>query len=143
MSINANLAPPVAYFSMEVGLISNMPTYSGGLGVLAGDTLRAAADMGQNMIGITLLNRKGYFKQHLDVSGYQTEAPDNWEPAQFLEPGTVDISIMLEGRQVHIKPWRYVLTGITGHHVSGVFFGCQCAGKFTLGPWFNRFSLWW
>jgi starch phosphorylase len=63
MNQNANIAPPVAYFSMEVGIISDMPTYSGGLGVLAGDTLRAAADMGQPMIGITLLNRKGYFQQ--------------------------------------------------------------------------------
>jgi glycogen phosphorylase len=121
MSINANLAPPVAYFSMEVGLISDMPTYSGGLGVLAGDTLRAAADMGQDMIGITLLNRKGYFKQHLDVAGNQTETPDFWEPAQFLEPGSVEISITLEGRQVHIRPWRYVVTGITGHHVPVYF----------------------
>lgn len=52
-----------AYFSMEVGLDSAMPTYSGGLGILAGDTLRAAADLGLPMIGVTLLHRKGYFRQ--------------------------------------------------------------------------------
>ncbi len=77
---------PVAYFSMEVGLLSAMPTYSGGLGVLAGDTLRAAADMGLPMIGITLLNRKGYFRQHLDAKGNQTESPVIWNPDKFLEP---------------------------------------------------------
>jgi starch phosphorylase len=65
----------VAYFSMEVGLDSSMPTYSGGLGVLAGDTLRAAADLGLPMIGVTLLHRKGYFRQSLDAGGNQTESP--------------------------------------------------------------------
>jgi starch phosphorylase len=98
-----------------------MPTYSGGLGVLAGDTLRAGADMGQPMIGITLLNRKGYFKQHLDEQGNQTESPDTWNPSDFLEPGEADISIIIEGRKVKIKPWRYVLTGVSGHHVPVYF----------------------
>ena len=54
----------VAYFSMEVGIEPAMPTYSGGLGVLAGDTLRAAADLGVPMVGMTLLYRKGYLEQH-------------------------------------------------------------------------------
>jgi glycogen phosphorylase len=121
MYINANIAPQVAYFSMEVGIISDMPTYSGGLGVLAGDTLRAAADMGQPMIGITLINHKGYFMQHLDAHGNQTESPEYWEPSRFLEPGEADISVTIEGRKVKIKPWRYVLTGITGHHVPVYF----------------------
>ena len=52
----------VAYFSMEVGLVAQMPTYAGGLGVLAGDTLRSAADIGVPMVGVTLLHRKGYFR---------------------------------------------------------------------------------
>ena len=63
----------VAYFSMEICLDQAIPTYSGGLGVLAGDTLRSAADLGVPMVGITLLHRKGYFEQHLDESGQQTE----------------------------------------------------------------------
>ena len=71
---------PVAYFSMEVGLHPDMPTYSGGLGILAGDTLKAAADLGVPMIGITLLHRKGYFRQHLDSKGIQSEEPAAWEP---------------------------------------------------------------
>jgi starch phosphorylase len=67
--------PLVVYFSMEVGLESEMPTYSGGLGVLAGDNLRAAADLGVQVIGMTLLYRKGYFRQHLDANGNQSESP--------------------------------------------------------------------
>jgi starch phosphorylase len=63
----------IAYFSMEVGLDSAIPTYSGGLGVLAGDTLRAAADLGLPMVGITLLHRRGYFRQRLDAAGNQID----------------------------------------------------------------------
>jgi starch phosphorylase len=112
---------PVAYFSMEVGLESAMPTYSGGLGVLAGDTLRAAADMGLSMIGVTLLNRKGYFHQHLDVSGNQTESPVVWEPGNFLEAIETRTAISIEGRQVIIRPWRYMLVGAFGNRVPVYF----------------------
>ena len=56
----------IAYFSMEIGLASDMPTYSGGLGVLAGDTIRAAADLKVPIVAVTLLHRKGYFFQRLD-----------------------------------------------------------------------------
>ena len=68
------LATPrtIAYFSMEIGLEASIPTYSGGLGVLAGDTLRAAADMGLPMVAVTLLHRKGYFRQRLDDQGNQS-----------------------------------------------------------------------
>jgi glycogen phosphorylase len=111
----------VAYFSMEVGMDSNMPTYSGGLGVLAGDTLRAAADMGLPMIGITLLNRKGYFKQHLDSQGNQNEEPVNWNPADNLNLLSVSTSIILEGRAVHIQTWLYTIKGIQGHTVPVYF----------------------
>ncbi len=70
----------IAYFSMEIGLDPAMPTYSGGLGVLAGDSLRAAADLGMPMVAVTLLYRKGYFRQHLDAKGHQSEAPALWNP---------------------------------------------------------------
>ena len=106
---------------MEVGLVSAMPTYSGGLGVLAGDTLRAAADMGLPMIGITLLNRKGYFRQHLDAEGNQTESPVIWDPAKFLEPLDTRASVTIEGRPVRIRAWRYLLTGIFGNQVPVYF----------------------
>ncbi len=107
----------VAYFSMEVGLDSAIPTYSGGLGVLAGDTLRAAADMGLPMVGISLLNRKGYFKQSLDPQGNQSEGPAVWNPAATLRllPDTARITI--EGRTVHLRVWLYTIRGIQGHTV--------------------------
>ena len=115
---NPSIYPnPIAYFSMEVGLVADMPTYSGGLGVLAGDTLRAAADTGLPMIGITLLNRKGYFNQHLDASGNQTETPVIWEPKNFLKPLETLITITIEGRKVAIRPWQYLLYGASGQTV--------------------------
>ena len=70
----------VAYFSMEVALASYIPTYSGGLGVLAGDMLRAAADLRVPMVGVTLVHRHGYLDQELDESGSQTERPAPWTP---------------------------------------------------------------
>src|SRR5208337_3138792 len=96
----------VAYFSMEVGLDPAMPTYSGGLGVLAGDTLRAAADLGIDMVGVTLLHRKGYFLQGLDAQGNQSEAPASWSPEKLLEPLAPRISVSVEGRPVTVRAWR-------------------------------------
>src|SRR5580692_8855172 len=73
----------VAYFSMEIAIHPGMPTYSGGLGVLAGDTLRSAADLGVPLAAFTLLHRKGYFQQRLDAAGAQTELVQSWNPADF------------------------------------------------------------
>mgnify|MGYP005840495003 CR=1 FL=1 len=78
--------PRIAYFSMEIGLEAHIPTYSGGLGVLAGDTLRSAAELGLPMAGVTLVYRQGYFRQHLDAQGNQTESPAAWNPGRH--PGT-------------------------------------------------------
>jgi starch phosphorylase len=103
---------------MEVGLESHLPTYSGGLGVLAGDTLRAAADIGLSMVGITLLHRKGYFHQHLDDRGNQSESPSPWDPAARLESLPVRATIALRGRNVVVGAWRYRVRGLTGREVS-------------------------
>lgn len=111
----------VAYFSMEVGLDPGMPTYSGGLGLLAGDMLRAGADLGVPMVGVTLLHRKGYFRQHLDESGKQTETPAEWHPEEFLEALPVQAAVTVEGRKVSIRPWRYVVKGISGDLVDVYF----------------------
>ncbi len=108
----------VAYFSMEVGLDPAIPTYSGGLGILAGDFLRAAADTGFHMLGVTLLYRKGYFHQHLDSSGNQTESPVSWEPKEFLEPLSPRITVTIEGRNVLVRAWRYIIRGISGRDVN-------------------------
>lgn len=111
----------VAYFTMEVGLDPAMPTYGGGLGVLAGDTLRAAADLGMPMFGITLLHRKGYFRQHLDSRGDQTESACTWSPEQFLEELPPRVTITISRRPVQIRAWRYRVQGITGHTVPVYF----------------------
>ena len=85
---------------MEVGLDSGMPTYSGGLGVLAGDTLRAAADLGLPMIGVTLLHRKGYFHQTLDANGNQTQRPVTWRYEEILDPMVPRAFVPIAGRVV-------------------------------------------
>jgi len=107
----------VAYFSMEVGLDPAMPTYSGGLGVLAGDTLRAAADIGIRLVGVSLLHRRGYFRQHLDEHGNQTESPVEWSPEQFLEPMGPHAGVTIEGREVRIRAWRYLVKGRSEYQV--------------------------
>ncbi len=115
------LRPVVAYFCMEVGLDPALPTYAGGLGMLAGDTLSSAADLGIPMVGVTLLHRKGYFRQHLDSTGWQTEAPATWSPEALLEAVPQRVSVTIEGRPVRIRAWLYGLTGISGHTVPVYF----------------------
>ena len=111
----------IAYFSMEIGVEPAMPTYAGGLGVLAGDTLRAAADLGLPLVGVTLLYRKGYFRQHLDVMGHQTETPCVWSPDKYLEPLEPTVTITIEGRPVTIRAWRFLVHGIKGQTVPVYF----------------------
>lgn len=113
--------PAVAYFTMEIGLESAIPTYAGGLGVLAGDLLRAGADLGIPMVGVTLLHRKGYFRQHLDADGNQTESPVEWRPEEHLKAEDTRVSITIEGRQVLVRPWRYDISGADGSDVRVYF----------------------
>ena len=91
--ISPDQLPRIAYFSMEIGLEPHIPTYSGGLGVLAGDTLRSAADLRLPMVGLTLVYRKGYFRQHLDAQGNQTESPASWTPEEILEPLETKVTV--------------------------------------------------
>src|SRR5215472_1725175 len=110
--------PVVAYFSMEIALDPRMPTYSGGLGVLAGDTLRSAADIGVPIIGVTLLHRKGYFTQSLDSTGNQYEQPQHWTPETMLGEMDARAVVQIEGRNVQVRAWRYIIEGITGESVT-------------------------
>jgi glycogen phosphorylase len=112
------MSAKVAYFSMEIALECGIPTYSGGLGVLAGDTLRSAADLGTPMVGVTLLHRKGYFRQRLDPRGNQLEEDAPWNPVGLLEENGVRASVLLEGREVRLRAWRYSIRGISGHEVA-------------------------
>lgn len=107
----------VAYFSMEIAVLPSIPTYSGGLGVLAGDTLRAAADMGVPIAAITLAHRKGYFRQRLDPDGVQTGESQPWSPEKVLIAEAPVVTITIEGRPVAIKTWRYDMEGVTGHTI--------------------------
>jgi starch phosphorylase len=107
----------VAYFSMEIAINPGMPTYSGGLGVLAGDTLRSAADLGVPLVAFTLLHRKGYFQQHLDGKGVQTEEVQPWNPSDFCTEEPARVTVSVEDRVVTVRAWRYDLTGRYGHVV--------------------------
>jgi starch phosphorylase len=107
----------VGYFSMEIAIEPSMPTYSGGLGVLAGDTLRSAADMGLPLAAVTLVHRKGYFRQLLDPNGLQSEESQPWNPEQRLPQEEPRIVVTIEGRPVHVRAWRYEMEGVTGHTI--------------------------
>ncbi|PIV23288.1 MAG: alpha-glucan family phosphorylase [Deltaproteobacteria bacterium CG_4_8_14_3_um_filter_45_9] len=111
----------VAYFSMEVGVEPAMPTYSGGLGVLAGDTIRSAADLKVPMVAVTLLHRKGYFHQRLDARGWQKEEPAEWIIEDFLKEMLPKTSVMIEGRTVQLRSWKYEVKGIGGFKVPVYF----------------------
>jgi starch phosphorylase len=106
---------------MEIGLRADMPTYSGGLGVLAGDTIRSAADLRIPMVAVTLLHRKGYFYQKLDDSGWQSEEPVAWVVDDFLEEMPARVSVIIEGREVHLRAWKYEVVGVGGFSVPVYF----------------------
>jgi len=112
--MNGNATAKVAYFSMEIALEPSIPTYSGGLGVLAGDTLRSAADLSVPMVAVTLVHRKGYFRQHLDAEGHQMEEPNPWNPQDILDPVESRVRVSIEGRRVVIRAWRYIVKGFNG-----------------------------
>ena len=111
----------IAYFSMEIGVDPRIPTYAGGLGVLAGDTVRAAADLGLPFVAVTLLHRHGYFHQCLDAAGRQHEAPTPWDVEQVLEPLSPRITLSVNGRLVAVRAWLRVVVGINGASVPVIF----------------------
>jgi starch phosphorylase len=104
----------IAYFSMEIALDAGLPTYSGGLGVLAGDTIRSAADLGVPMVAVTLLYRKGYFFQHLDQKGTQTEEPVEWIIKDFLEEMPDRAKGILRAEPIQVRAWKYEVVGAGG-----------------------------
>ncbi len=107
--------PRVAYFSMEIALRNEIPTYAGGLGVLAGDTLRSAADLDIPLVAVTLASSAGYFNQVLDTEGRQSEQIDPWEPSRWAVPLDAIVAVTIEGRQIWVGGWLYVLKG----HMNG------------------------
>lgn len=111
----------IAYFSMEIGIDPKIPTYAGGLGILAGDMLKSAADLNIPIVGVTLLYRKGYFKQQIDKDGIQHELPENWHPEERLHLLPNEVSITIENRTVRIRAWEYTIIGATGYRVPVYF----------------------
>jgi len=111
----------IAYFSMEIAVEAEIPTYAGGLGVLAGDTIRSAADLKVPMVAVTLLHRKGYFNQTLDPTGWQREEPIAWTVEERLEEMPDRATVTLEGRAVHLRSWRYEVRGEGGFRVPVYF----------------------
>ena len=107
----------VAYFSMEIAINPGMHTYSGGLGVLAGDTLRSMADLGIPLVAFSLVHRKGYFRQLLDKNGNQSEDVQPWNPADFCVEEKARVTISIENRIVTLRCWRYDMVGRYGHIV--------------------------
>ena len=98
---------------MEIGLENDIPTYSGGLGILAGDTLRAAADMDLPLVAVTLAHREGYFQQKIE-EGQQHEASAHWKPEERLRPLEHIVTVQLEGHPIRVRGWRYTVSGIGG-----------------------------
>src|SRR5439155_8921543 len=111
----------IAYFSMEIALENAMPSYSGGLGVLAGDTIRAAADLRLPMVAVSLLYRKGYFTQRLAEDGSQTEEPVAWRVEDFLTEEPARASVPIENRRLELRCWRYSVKGVHGFEVPVYF----------------------
>lgn len=117
--------PVVAYFSMEIGIEPSIPTYSGGLGVLAGDTIRSAADLEVPMVAVTLLHRRGYFYQRLDERGNQSEEPVVWPIDECLEQMTPVVQLSLNGRKVFIRAWRLLVKGVSAYQIPIYFLDTQ------------------
>lgn len=129
VSVLADPVRRIAYFSMEIAVDPRIPTYSGGLGILAGDTLRSCADLRLPVVAITLLYANGYFDQQLDSSGNQRELPVSWEPSHLLLLTPVTVSVRIENRSVAVRAWQYVITGATGYPVSVVFLDTDVEGN--------------
>jgi len=107
--------PRVAFFSMEIALGNDIPTYSGGLGILAGDVMRTAADLELPLVAISLASRAGYFRQQIDADGKQVEQPSSWSPEEWAVPLEAKVAVTIEGRTVWITGWLYTLKG----HMNG------------------------
>ena len=107
----------IAYFSMEMALRPEMHTYSGGLGVLAGDTAKSCADLGLPVVFVTLVCSQGYLRQEIDPRGRQIEHADPWNPSEFATPLRAKVAVLIEGREVWVRPWLHVLSSPMGARI--------------------------
>jgi len=121
--------PKIAYFTMEIGIINEIPTYSGGLGILAGDIVKASADLKLDMVAVTLVSRKGYFKQKITSDGDQQEQPDEWDPSKSLFKIPKTTTIMIARRPVKIQAWLYEYRSPTGGLIPIFFLDTDIEGN--------------
>ncbi|MEZ0361128.1 MAG: alpha-glucan family phosphorylase, partial [Hydrogenobacter sp.] len=101
----------IAYFVMEVGLEENIPTYSGGLGALIGDTILTFADLGIPAVCVTLLYKKGYVYQKIGKDGRQLDLEDTWNYSQVLKPLIVEVEVPVGERNQKLRSWEYIIKG--------------------------------
>ncbi|MCF6155660.1 MAG: alpha-glucan family phosphorylase [Candidatus Brocadia sp.] len=111
----------IAYFSMEIGLSNDIPTYSGGLGVLAGDTIKSSADLKIPLVAVTLISKKGYFRQDIASDGKQIESPIDWDPSKFMVRLPKKVKVQIEDRNVFVQAWCYRVRSITGGEVDVLY----------------------
>lgn len=121
--------PKIAYFSMEIGIQNDIPTYSGGLGILAGDTIKTGADLKLPMVAVTLISKKGYFRQELNKNGRQTEQPVIWDPSQYMALLPIKVVVQIEGRDVLIQAWQYNVGSLTGGCIPILFLDTDVEGN--------------
>jgi starch phosphorylase len=114
---------------MEIGLINEVPTYSGGLGVLAGDTIRSSADLKLPLIAVTLVSKKGYFQQEITKDGWQIEHPQEWDPSKFMKLLPSEVTVRIQNRDVRIKAWLYEVKSLTGGVVPVLFLDTDVDGN--------------
>ncbi|MGV8172118.1 MAG: alpha-glucan family phosphorylase [Candidatus Woesearchaeota archaeon] len=119
----------IAYFSMEMGISSTIPTYAGGLGILAGDMLKSLADMGAPVVGVTLLNAKGYFNQTFNNNDDQIELPVEWNPAVMMELMPHIVNVIIENREVKVRAWRLIIRGQNGYNLPLFFLDSNVEGN--------------
>jgi starch phosphorylase len=119
----------IAYFSMEIGINTDMPTYSGGLGVLAGDVVRSSADLRLPLVAVTLVSKKGYLKQKITPDGWQIECPEDWDPLKFMKLLPETATIKIAGRDVRIGVWVYEQESLTGGTVPVLFLTTDVEGN--------------
>lgn len=119
--------PRIAYFSMEIGVDNAIPTYSGGLGVLAGDTIRSGADLKLPMVAVTLISKKGYFIQEIDERGRQKELPVTWDPSQHMTLLPQKAYMQIEGREVAVQAWLYIVKSLASGSIPVLFLDTDIA----------------
>ena len=119
----------IAYFTMEIGLTHELPTYSGGLGVLAGDTIKSAADLKLPMVVVTLLHQKGYFEQTLTEQGWQEEHDVLWDHGALTSSQDATTQVSIEGRDVTLRAWRYDVVSPTGGVIPVFFLDSDVEGN--------------